>query len=160
MEMRNLQEEINVSKQLLEMFNLASSGVTSQKIHIIGDVIEEEGNNIQNVKTSEAVIFKVGNLKAKKNSSQNVITADKDTLLKLSQYHYASRFCTAQPMDSDEIHEVNLGTVLPVIQADIPPSTSDQDRPSTTPGSANDRVHPNDARKRKTSENEARKGRR
>jgi hypothetical protein len=58
-EMLRLQEEINIQKQCLEVCKQASAQVSSQKIHIIGEVIADDDCD-QVVVTTLADLFSVG----------------------------------------------------------------------------------------------------
>jgi hypothetical protein len=86
-----LQEEINFSKQCLEVCKQASNQVSSQKIHIIGEVIAD-GDCDQVVVTTLADLFNVGKVKAMGRSAQLVGSMDADVLRDVSKDRYSSRF--------------------------------------------------------------------
>lgn len=86
-----LQEEINFSKQCLEVCREASNQVSSQKIHIIGEVVAEEDCD-QVVVTTLADLFNVGLVKAKNRSMQLVGSMPVEALREISKDRYGSRF--------------------------------------------------------------------
>ncbi|KXJ88720.1 hypothetical protein Micbo1qcDRAFT_189799 [Microdochium bolleyi] len=85
-----LQEDIDMSRQCLEVCNLASD-ISSQKIHIIGEVIADDDSD-QVVVTTLADLFDVKKVMAKNNSAQLVGSMADATLQKLSTDRYNSRF--------------------------------------------------------------------
>jgi hypothetical protein len=89
--MLRLREEINFSKQCLEVCKEASSQVSGQKIHIIGEVIGDEDCD-QVVVTSLADLFNVGSVKARSRSAQLVGSMPPDVLRDISKDRYGSRF--------------------------------------------------------------------
>ncbi|KAJ1332028.1 fungal STAND NTPase-like protein [Microdochium nivale] len=103
-----LQEDIEMSRQCLEVCNLASS-ISSQKIHIVGEVVADEDCD-QVVVTTLADLFDVKKVMAGKNSAQLVGSMADATLLKLSTDRYTSRFgsvptsITLQPNSRDAAH--------------------------------------------------------
>jgi hypothetical protein len=86
-----LQKEINFSKQCLEVCKQASDQLSSQKIHIIGEVIAEEDCD-QVVVTTLADLFNVGKVKAMSRSAQLVGSMQADVLRDISKDRYGSRF--------------------------------------------------------------------
>jgi hypothetical protein len=86
-----LQEEINFLKQCLEVCNQASNQVSSQKIHIIGEVTADEDSD-QVVVTTLADLFNVGKVKATRRSAQLVGSMQGDVLRDISKDRYGSRF--------------------------------------------------------------------
>ncbi|KAL8318575.1 hypothetical protein RB597_005727 [Gaeumannomyces tritici] len=86
-----LQEDIDISKQCLEVCKKASNQVSSQKIYIVGEVIADD-NTDQVVVTTLADLFDVGKVLAKSRSAQLVGSMTDDTLQKLSSDRYRSRF--------------------------------------------------------------------
>jgi len=89
-----LQEDIQASRQCLEVCNLASSEVNNQKIHIIGEVIAD-GESDSIVVTTLAEMFNVGKATSTNNSAILVGSMSDEALIKLSQDRYNSRFGTA-----------------------------------------------------------------
>jgi hypothetical protein len=86
-----LQEEINYSKQCLEVCKEASNQVSTQKIHIIGEVIGEADCD-QVVVTTVADLFNVGTVRGTNRSAQLVGSMEPDVLRQLSADRYGSRF--------------------------------------------------------------------
>lgn len=86
-----LQEEINFSKQCLEVCKQASTQVSSQKIHIIGEVLAQEDCD-QVVVTALADLFHIGKVKATSRSTQLVGSMPPDVLRDVSKDRYGSRF--------------------------------------------------------------------
>lgn len=89
---RRLEEDIQTSKQCLEVCKLASSEVTSQKIHIIGEAVAD-GESDHMVVTTLADIFNVGKTMSTNRSSLLVGSMSDDALVQLSHDRY-SRFGT------------------------------------------------------------------
>ena len=86
-----LQEDIQTSRQCLEVCELASSEVTNQKIHIIGEVVADgESDNI--VVTTLAEMFNVGKATSKNKSALLVGSMSDEALIQLSHDRYNSRF--------------------------------------------------------------------
>lgn len=86
-----LEEDIQTSKQCLEVCKLASSEVSSQKIHIIGEVVAD-GESDHVVVTTLADIFNVGKTTSKNRSALLVGSMSDDALVKVSRDRYNSRF--------------------------------------------------------------------
>jgi hypothetical protein len=86
-----LQEEMKFSKQCLEVCKQASSQVSSQKIHIIGEVIADEECG-QVVVTTIADLFNVGKVKAVRKSAQLVGSVHPELLPGISKDLFSSRF--------------------------------------------------------------------
>jgi hypothetical protein len=86
-----LHEELNFSKQCLEVCKEAANQVSSQKIHIIGDVTAD-GDCDQVVVTTLADLFNVGKVKATGKSSQLIGSMQGDVLRDISKDRYGSRF--------------------------------------------------------------------
>jgi len=86
-----LREEIEFSKQCLEVCKEATNQVSTQKIHVIGEVIAD-GDCDQVVVTALADLFHVGAVKAKGRSMQMVGSMPADTLREMSKDRYNSRF--------------------------------------------------------------------
>lgn len=100
-----LQEEVNFSKQCLEVCKQASSQVSTQKIHIIGEVIADEDCD-QVVVTTLADLFNVGKVKAMSGSTQLVGSMTADVLRDMSKDRYNSRFGAVY----DSLEKAQLGT--------------------------------------------------
>ncbi|KAJ3499709.1 hypothetical protein NLG97_g104 [Lecanicillium saksenae] len=86
-----LEEDIQTSKQCLEVCKLASHEVTSQKIHIIGEVVAD-GDSDHVVVTTLADMFNVGKTMSKNRSALLVGSMSDDALVQLSHDRYNSRF--------------------------------------------------------------------
>ncbi|PVH73874.1 hypothetical protein DL98DRAFT_468734 [Cadophora sp. DSE1049] len=86
-----LQEEIEFSKQCLEVCREATNQVSTQRIHIIGDVTAD-GDCDQVVVTALADLFHVGAVKAHGRSMQMVGSMPADILREMSKDRYGSRF--------------------------------------------------------------------
>lgn len=147
------QEEINFSKQCLEVCKQASNQVSSQKIHIIGEVIADEDCD-QVVVTTLADLFNVGKVKAMSRSAQLVGSMPADVLQGMSKDRYGSRFGAL----GGNVETVQLDTA-----AASPPTfeTRKADRPHTKsnqakddgnlagPETTYDRPSPNEVRRRR-----------
>jgi hypothetical protein len=97
-ERSRLQEDIQISKQCLEVCKLASNEVSSQKIHIIGDAVAE-GDSDHIVVTTLADLFKVGNTTSKNRSALLVGSMSDETLMQVSNGRYNSRFGNASTIN-------------------------------------------------------------
>ena len=91
---RLLQEDIQTSKQCLEVCKLASSEVANQKIHIIGEVVAD-GDSDHVVVTTLADMFSVGKSISKNKSALLVGSMSDEALMQLSHDRYNSRFGVA-----------------------------------------------------------------
>jgi hypothetical protein len=139
-EMLRLQDEINISKQCLEVCKRASNQVSSQKIHIIGEVIADDDCD-QVVVTTLADLFNVGKVKAMRRSAQLVGSMQADVLRDVSKDRYASRFGA-------------LGGCVETAQLDtaaVSPSTFEtrQDEKLAGHETTHDRPSSNEVRKRR-----------
>jgi hypothetical protein len=147
-----LQEEINFSKQCLEVCKQASSQVSSQKIHIIGEVIADEDCD-QVVVTTLADLFNVGKVQAASRSAQLVGSMEADVLRAISKDRYGSRF--GAPGDSLQTARLETAAAPPSTsetrKADRSPVKSNQakeDGKSAGPETTYDRPSPNEVRRR------------
>ena len=101
-ETSRLQDEINYSKQCLEVLKQASNQVSGQKIHIIGEVVANADSD-QVVVTSLADLFHVGKVKSTDRSAQLVGSMPADVLREVSKDRYGSRF-GALGSSLDKVH--------------------------------------------------------
>jgi hypothetical protein len=156
-----LQEEINFLKQSLEVCKEVSNQVSSQKIHIIGEVIADEDCD-QVVVTTLADLFNVRKVQAKSRSAQLVGSMEADVLRDISKDRYASRFGalgssletvqldTAATMPSTfETQKANK----PVMKSSQPRADGKMANPETT----YNRPSPNEMRRRTTEGEDAEK---
>ncbi|KAK2038159.1 hypothetical protein LZ31DRAFT_508471 [Colletotrichum somersetense] len=86
-----LQQELDFSRQCLEICKLASTEVTRQKNHSIGEAIAD-GDSDQVVVTTMADLFNVGKAESKGRSAQLIGSMQDETLQKISDGRYGSRF--------------------------------------------------------------------
>ncbi|OAA40900.1 hypothetical protein ISF_09789 [Cordyceps fumosorosea ARSEF 2679] len=86
-----LNEDMHASRQCLEVCKLASSEVTNQKIHIIGEVVAD-GDSDHVVVTTLADLFNVGKTMSNNRSALLVGSMSDDALVQLSHDRYNSRF--------------------------------------------------------------------
>jgi hypothetical protein len=129
-----LQEDLDISKQCLEVCNQASSQVSTHKIHIIGEVVADDDTD-QVVVTTFADLFDVKKVLAKSRSAQLVGSMPEDALIKVSGDRYGSRFGAvngslgrgqvdvATTPSSAIIKESNVGPASHVKRGGIPTST-------------------------------------
>jgi hypothetical protein len=100
-ERSRLQEDINTSKQCLEVCKAARE-VSSQKIYRIGEVVAD-GDSDQVVVTTLADLFDIKKAVSKGNSAQLVGSMTEEALHHLTERRYSSRFGTfAQEYPSAE----------------------------------------------------------
>lgn len=86
-----LEEDVNISKQCLQVCEQASKQVSHQKIHLVGEVIADDDTD-QVVVTTFADLFNVRKVLAKNRSTQLVGSMADDALKQLSSDRYGSRF--------------------------------------------------------------------
>lgn len=104
-----LEQDIQTSKQCLELCNLASDQVTKQKIHIIGEAVAD-GESDHMVVTTLADIFNVGKTICKDRSAMLVGSMSDEALMQLSRDRYSSRFggaTTADRTSNDQTAAMN-----------------------------------------------------
>ncbi|KAH8689924.1 hypothetical protein BGW36DRAFT_307388 [Talaromyces proteolyticus] len=89
-----LQEDINISKQCLEVCKVATE-MSNQKIYRIGEVIAD-GDSDQVVVTTLADLFDIKKALSKGNSAQLVGSMAEESLQLLTEKRYASRFGALQ----------------------------------------------------------------
>ena len=143
-----LQEDINSSKQCLEVCKVAGE-VARRKIYRIGEVIAD-GDSDQVVVTTLADLFDIKTAVSKGSSAQLVGSMTDDTLRNLTDKRYSSRF-GALARDSDPPAAAN--TKPP---SDLKPQRSshtfspqtDDDEQSPGPKTSRNRPSPNEMRKR------------
>jgi gas vesicle protein len=85
-----LQEDINISKQCLEVCKVASE-ISRQKIYRIGEVIADDDSD-QVVVTTLADLFDIKKAQSKGNSAQLVGSMTDESLRHLTEKRYSSRF--------------------------------------------------------------------
>jgi hypothetical protein len=147
-----LQEEINFSKQCLEVCKQASDQVSSQKIHIIGEVIADNDSD-QVVVTTLADLFSVGKVKGMCRSAQLVGSMEGDVLRAMSKDRYGSRFGALG--GGLEIAQLDTTGVSPSTfetrKAEKSPTKSNQVKEDELAGpeTVNDKPSPNEMRRRK-----------
>ncbi|KFA81154.1 hypothetical protein S40288_01025, partial [Stachybotrys chartarum IBT 40288] len=90
-ERSRLQNDIEISKQCLEVCKIASHEVANQKIHTIGEAIAEEDSD-QMVVTTLADLFDVRKASSRGRSAQLVGSMTDETLRQISEDRYGSRF--------------------------------------------------------------------
>ena len=148
-----LQEEINFSKQCLEVCEQASNQVSSQKIHIIGEVIAEEDCD-QVVVTALADLFHVGKVKATSRSAQLVGSMPANILRDISHDRYRSRFGAVESrLETTELGpDATSSPTFETRKADRSVRKSNQfseDRKLAGSETTCDRPSPNEVRRRK-----------
>ena len=145
-----LQEEINYSRQCLDVCKEASDQVSSQKIHIIGEVIAEEDCD-QVVVTALADLFNVGLVKAKKKSMQLVGSMPADTLQQMSKDRYGSRFGAMESYGSDNVLTTSLTSEIGSEEQPVKRSHRTKEGRNMAP-TAHGKPSSNEVRKRRTDE--------
>ncbi|KAH7330540.1 hypothetical protein BKA65DRAFT_509594 [Rhexocercosporidium sp. MPI-PUGE-AT-0058] len=149
-----LKEEIEFSKQCLEVCREATSQVSTQKIHIIGEVIAD-GDCDQVVVTALADLFHVGAVKAQGRSMQMVGSMPADTLRDMSKDRYGSRFGSLDgKLALAQLESVAVSpSPLVTTKTDSSAMESDQAKAGGNPASAegtHNRPSSNEVRKRKS----------
>jgi len=148
-----LQEEIKIQKQCLEVCRQASAQVSSQKIHIIGEVIADDDCD-QVVVTTLADLFSVGKVKAMSRSAQLVGSMQPEVLRDISKDRYGSRFgALAGSLETTQLDAAaESSSTFETRKADRSPTKSNQakkDEKSAGPETSYDRPSPNEVRRRK-----------
>ncbi|OBT95172.1 hypothetical protein VE01_07564 [Pseudogymnoascus verrucosus] len=140
-----LQNEINISKQCLDVCKVASE-VSHQKIYRIGEVIAD-GESDQVVVTTLADLFDVKKAVSKGNSAQLVGSMTAESLRDLTDKRYSSRFGAVKATDS-----VRNSSSLSVIDTQKSkhsfPNQTDYDEQPPGPEGRRNRPSPNEMRKR------------
>ncbi|KXX73059.1 hypothetical protein MMYC01_210529 [Madurella mycetomatis] len=90
-QMAQLLEDINISKQCLEVCGVAADQVHHRKIHTVGEVVADDDTD-QVVVTTLADLFDVRKVLAKNRSAQLVGSMTDETVQKVSGDRYNSRF--------------------------------------------------------------------
>ena len=148
-----LQEEINTQKQCLEVCKEASALVSSQKIHIIGEVTANDDSD-QVVVTTLADLFSVGKVKAMSRSAQLVGSMPAYVLREISKDRYGSRFgALADNLETTQSSTAaESQSTFETRRGDRSPTKSNQakkDKKSAGPETTYDRPSPNEVRRRK-----------
>lgn len=142
-----LQEDINISKQCLEVCKVASE-VSHQKIYRIGEVIAD-GDSDQVVVTTLADLFDIKKALSKGNSAQLVGSMTEEALRHLADRRYSSRFGA---LAGDSEPSASGTTRPPTVfetQRSNHPQTSDNEQ-SPGPKTGHNKSSPNEMRKRVT----------
>jgi hypothetical protein len=143
-----LQEDINSSKQCLEVCKVASE-ISRQKIYRIGEAIAD-GDSDQVVVTTLADLFDIKKAVSKGNSAQLVGSMTEDALRNLTDKRYGSRF-GALTRDSDPPTTVTTrppSDFEPQRSSHTFSSQTDGDEQSPGPKTRRNRPSPNEMRKR------------
>lgn len=106
---QQLQEDIDISKQCLDVCKAASDQVSQRKVHTIGEVIAD-GDSDQIVVTTLADLFDVRKATSKGRSAQLIGSMTDETLQRLSGDRYKSRFGTNEATDVPQ-HGDTVSTV-------------------------------------------------
>lgn len=147
-ERSRLQADINISKQCLDVCQVASE-VSRQKVYRIGEVIAE-GDSDQVVVTTLADLFDVKKALSKDSSAQLVGSMTADNLRYLTGKRYSSRFGTlashSHPAESGTTNSPAVFEVQKSRQALASRTSSHEESPG--PRSRQNRPSPNEMRKR------------
>ncbi|PGG96336.1 hypothetical protein GX51_07866 [Blastomyces parvus] len=143
-----LQEDINISKQCLEVCKVASE-VSRQKIYRIGEVIAD-GDSDQVVVTTLADLFDIKRALSKGNSAQLVGSMTEEALQHLADRRYSSRF-GAVTGDSDpaEIDTTSSPSLLETRRSKyVVRAQTDGEEQPPVPKTRHKMPSPNEVRKR------------
>jgi Fungal N-terminal domain of STAND proteins len=147
-ERSRLQEDINISKQCLDVCKVASE-VSRQKVYRIGEVIAE-GDSDQVVVTTLADLFDIKKALSMDNSAQLVGSMTAENLRYLTEKRYSSRFGTfAGGSDPTEVGTTSSPAVSEVQKSKhaFAPQTGDHEQ-SPGPRTRQNRPSANEMRKR------------
>ena len=144
-----LREDIDISRQCLEVCREASNQVSFQKIHIVKEVIADDDTD-QVVITTLADLFDVGKVLAKSRSAQLVGSMTDETLQKLSSDRYGSRFgsVSGDPGRVQTRSGASLSNFETEEGSTPTPHPKRKDRQPASAESRHDRPFPNEVRKR------------
>ena len=144
-----LQEDINISKQCLEVCKVATEA-SRQKTYRIGEVVAN-GDSDQVVVNTLADLFDIKKAQSTDNSAQLVGSMTEEALRHLTEKRYNSRF-GALASDSNPAEAVNSSsTVYNIGRTEhVLPPQNDNDEQSPAPKTRLDRPSPNEMRKRMT----------
>lgn len=145
-----LQDDINISKQCLEVCKVASEA-SCQKIYRIGEVIAE-GDSDQVVVTTLADLFDIKKAVSQDNSAQLVGSMTEDALRHVTEKRYSSRFGAlvrdTDPAEADSTVSPSVFETQKGKPAFQPQSGHDEPRPE--PQTKHNRPSSNEMRKRVT----------
>ncbi|GKZ74877.1 hypothetical protein AnigIFM50267_001632 [Aspergillus niger] len=139
-----LQEDIQTSKQCLEVCKVASE-ISRQKIYRIGEVVAD-GDSDQVVVTTLADLFDIRKVQSKGNSAQLVGSMTEEALRHLTEKRYSSRFAALDTRSAD-VFSTGSPSVLETRRGDYSVGTSDEEQ-NAVPMIRRNRPSPNDMRKR------------
>lgn len=147
-ERSRLMEDINVSKQCIDVCKMASE-VSRQKVYRIGEVIAQ-GDSDQVVVTTLADLFDIKKALSKDNSAQLVGSMTAENLHYLTEKRYSSRFGTLTGQTAPS--EADITTSSAAVQAQQSksapaPQLAGHEQPRE-PRTRQDRPSPNEMRKR------------
>lgn len=144
-----LQEDINISKQCLEVCKVASEA-SRQKTYRIGEVVAN-GDSDQVVVNTLADLFDIKKAQSTDNSAQLVGSMTEEALRHLTEKRYNSRF-GALDSDSNPAEAVNSSSSVYNIgrTEHVLPPQNDNDEQSPARKTRLDRPSPNEMRKRMT----------
>jgi Fungal N-terminal domain of STAND proteins len=146
-ERSRLLEDINISKQCLEVCKVASE-VSRQKIYRIGEVIADDDSD-QVVVTTLADLFDIKKALSKNNSAQLVGSMTAESLRHLTEERYRSRFGASA--GASNLTEASTISSLPDVEVQ-------KSKPTPPPQTGNDEQSPGSrTRQKKPSSNQMRK---
>lgn len=144
-----LQDDINISKQCLEVCKVASD-VSRQKIYRIGEVIAD-GDSDQVVVTTLADLFDIKKARSQGNSAQLVGSMTEEALRHLTEKRYNSRFgalaLESDPAEADSSSSPSVVETQKSAHA-FPPQTGRHNEKSPGLNARHERPSSNEMRKR------------
>ncbi len=150
LETSRLREDISISKQCLEVCQMATDQVHHhRKIHTVGEVRADDDSD-QMVVTTIADLFDVGKVLAKSRTAQLVGSMAEETLQQVSRDRYGSRFGAV----TGDFGHVQTGIAAPSSNLGVREGSTQRPDPVTkrrqTPSAetTHDSPSPNEARKR------------
>ncbi|GLA26493.1 hypothetical protein AnigIFM63326_003653 [Aspergillus niger] len=139
-----LQEDIQTSKQCLEVCKVASE-ISRQKIYRIGEVVAD-GDSDQVVVTTLADLFDIRKAQSKGNSAQLVGSMTEEALRHLTEKRYSSRFAALDTRSADVV-STGSPSVLETRRGGYSVGTSDEEQ-NAVPMIRRNKPSPNEMRKR------------
>ena len=140
-----LQEDIDISRQCLEVCKRASNEVSQRKVYKVGEAIADEDSD-QVLVTSLADLFDVRKASSTGRSAQFLGLVTDETLQRISEDRYGSRFGTMASGTTDTKSSPSSPYTQTVITDPQHPAGRDRDQGSVE--TEHGRPYPNEMRKR------------
>ncbi|KAI5457661.1 hypothetical protein BGZ63DRAFT_393433 [Mariannaea sp. PMI_226] len=145
-ERKRLMEDINISKQCLEVCKMASDEASQKKSYIVGEAIAE-GESDQLVVTTLADLFDVKKAFSRGGSAQLIGSMTDESLQQLTAQRYQSKFGAAQSDKASSITSPSTLQTRETTHSWLLPQSNRMDQ-MLDPEAGNFKPSPNEMRKR------------